>query len=107
MGRTLKQRMSKLPKDRRRAIQRRADELIDEEMSLQQLRKALDQTQVEVAKKLGVGQDAVSRYEKRSDMLLSTLQAYVAAMGGRITIVAEFPDRRPVRISSLSDIDEI
>jgi hypothetical protein len=42
---------------------------------------------------LGVGQDTISRIERRSDMLLSTLRRYVEAMGGKLELVAEFPDR--------------
>jgi transcriptional regulator with XRE-family HTH domain len=38
-------------------------------------------TQSEVAKKLGVGQAAVSRLESREDMLLSTLYDYLTATG--------------------------
>jgi transcriptional regulator with XRE-family HTH domain len=37
------------------------------------IRKAAQLTQAEVARKLGVGQAAVSRLEGREDMLLSTL----------------------------------
>ncbi len=56
------------------------------------------------AEKLGVGQDTVSRYEAQSDLLLSTLQSYVAAMGGELSLVAEFPERDPVRIRTIGDI---
>jgi len=50
-----------------------------------------------------VGQENVSRLERRADLLLSTLSSYVAAMGGRLRLVAEFPNRRPVAIV-LADI---
>lgn len=56
-----------------------------------------------MAELLGIGQDSVSRLEKRSDLLLSTLRSYVAAMGGRLRLIAEFPDRPAVDISSLSE----
>jgi hypothetical protein len=45
---------------------------------------------VEVAEKLGVGQAVVSRLERRSDMLLSTLADYLHATGAehpRIVVV--------------------
>jgi len=51
-------------------------------MSLRDLRKARKLTQARVAKALGVTQDSVSRLEKRSDLLLSTLRKTVKAMGG-------------------------
>lgn len=104
MARTLKQQMARLPAGRRRKVRARARALIAEEMSLRDLRKALARTQVEVAAALGVGQDTVSRYEQRTDMLLSTLQEYVGAMGGRLSLIAEFPSRPPVRISTLGEI---
>jgi DNA-binding transcriptional regulator YiaG len=50
-------------------------------MNLAMIRKAAQMTQVEVAKKLGVGQAAVSRLESREDMLLSTLYEYLTATG--------------------------
>jgi DNA-binding XRE family transcriptional regulator len=50
-------------------------------MNLAMIRKAAQMTQVEVARKLGVGQAAVSRLEGRSDMLLSTLYDYLTATG--------------------------
>jgi transcriptional regulator with XRE-family HTH domain len=73
-------------------------------MSLRDLRKAMNRTQVEVAKSLKVGQDAVSRYEQRADMLLSTLQGYVHAMGGELDLIVKFPDRGPVKLKSLGEI---
>jgi len=50
-------------------------------MNLAMIRKAAQMTQVEVAKKSGVGQAAVSRLESREDMLLSTLYDYLTATG--------------------------
>jgi hypothetical protein len=50
-------------------------------------------------------QDSVSRLEKRSDLLLSTLRRTVEAMGGNLSLVAEFPDRAPVVLSELSEDD--
>jgi hypothetical protein len=50
---------------------------------------------------LGVGQEAISRLEKRSDMLLSTLRHYVESMGGTLKLVAQFPNRPPVVLEHL------
>ncbi|GAA0402115.1 hypothetical protein Acor_60410 [Acrocarpospora corrugata] len=50
-------------------------------MNLAMIRKAGQMTQVEVARKLGVGQGVVSRLENRNDMLLSTLHDYLMATG--------------------------
>ncbi|HET7094945.1 MAG TPA: helix-turn-helix domain-containing protein, partial [Thermomicrobiales bacterium] len=73
-------------------------------MSLQDLRKAMRLTQVDVAKRLGIGQDAVSRVESRADMLISTLAEHVGALGGELDIVARFPDRPPVRLNEIGTI---
>jgi transcriptional regulator with XRE-family HTH domain len=65
------------------------------------LRQAAQQTQQDLAAALGVGQDTISRLEKRSDMLLSTMRRYVEAMGGTLELVAQFPNRPPVVIDHL------
>ena len=84
--------LDELPQDERRAVAARAQELVAEEMSLRDLRQAHQLTQERVAESLGIGQEGVSRLEKRTDLLLSTLRGYVEAMGGRLKVVAEFPE---------------
>ena len=74
--------IKKLSPAQRKKVEARAAELVAEEMTLRELRKARKLTQVRVAKALGVTQDSVSRLEKRSDLLLSTLRKTVQAMGG-------------------------
>src|SRR5688500_11494920 len=71
-------------------------------MTLRELRHARKLTQVKMAKKLGITQDSVSRLEKRSDLLLSTLRKTVEAMGGNLSLVAEFRDREPVILSGIA-----
>lgn len=93
----------KLPATRRRRIEARAKQLIAEELTRQQLRVALQRTQVEVAKALGINQDSVSRLEQGTDILLSTLRKYIEALGGHLSIVAEFPDHVPVRLPRIAD----
>ena len=95
----------KLNPAERKKVEDRAAEIIAEEMSLRDLRKARKLTQARVAKTLGITQDSVSRLEKRSDLLISTLRKTVRAMGGDLRIVAEFPDRAPVVLSELSEDD--
>ena len=89
---TLDHIVSELPVARRAKIEGRARQLIGEEMALQQLRKAKKLTQRQIARSLKIGQDSVSRLESRSDLLISTLQGYVEAMGGSLRIVAEFKE---------------
>ena len=106
MAVSLEDKLARLPGDRRAKVDARAAELIAEEMTLRDLRRALDLTQVDLARQLGVKQETVSRLEKRSDMLLSTLRGYVAAMGGELDLVAKFPDRPDVRLKALADLAE-
>ncbi len=89
----------------RRKVEDLAAELIAEEMTLRELRKARQLTQVSVARELGISQDGVSRLEQRSDLLLSTLRKTVEAMGGRLSLIASFPDRPPVELSGIAEHD--
>ena len=105
MGKTLKERLSKLPAGRRAKIEARADELLAEEMSLKDLRKARELTQEHMAELLGIGQEGISRIEKRSDLLISTLRNYLARMGGQLELVVRFRDRPAVLLQDLSELD--
>ena len=97
MARNLDDVMAALPTERRERVDKRAMELA----TLKDLRIAARQTQEDLAAALGVGQDTISRLERRSDMLLSTLRHYVESMGGKLELVAHFPDRPPVVIEHL------
>lgn len=59
-------------------------------MGLAALRKAAELTQTELAQTLGVSQAAVAKTEQREDLLLSTLNAYIEALGGQAHIVITF-----------------
>jgi transcriptional regulator with XRE-family HTH domain len=102
---TLNDKMAELTDTRRQKIEARAAELVAEEMSLRDLRRAHRLTQARVGKALKIGQDGVSRLEQRSDLLISTLRNYVAAMGGDLQLVARFPDRPAVAVTGLAGIE--
>jgi transcriptional regulator with XRE-family HTH domain len=95
--------IAKLPRHRRKRIEARAKALIGEEMTRQRLRQIRNRTQVEIAAALGITQDSVSRLEQRPDILVSTLRKYVKAMGGNLSIVAEFPDQAPVKLAGFAE----
>lgn len=99
--------LKKLPPEEQAAIEARSRELIAEYLTLQDLRKARELTQERLAELLGIKQENVSRLEKRTDLLLSTLRGYVAAMGGRLRLVAEFPDRPPVVLTGLGSLEAL
>ena len=93
MTRTLNEVIKGLPLDQQQEIEAQATRLIEEEMTLRDLRKAHELTQERMAETLRISQDGVSRIEKRSDFLLSTLRSYVEAMGGKLRLIVEFPNR--------------
>lgn len=81
----------KVSPEERERVKREAIEEFDR-MGFASLRKARQQTQAELADKLGIDQASVSAIENRSDLLLSTLTKYVRALGGDVEIRAVFPE---------------
>jgi DNA-binding XRE family transcriptional regulator len=63
-----------------------------EEMTLQELRQALNLHQTNLSERLGVKQAAVSRMENRKDIHVSQLKKVIEAMGGELVITARFPN---------------
>jgi transcriptional regulator with XRE-family HTH domain len=96
----LAERMS--PESRKRAQIKAA--YLSREMSLAELRRARDLSQEEIADVLHVGQAAVAKLERRTDMYLSTLRRFLSAMGAELEISARFPDH-VVRIQTFEEIN--
>jgi DNA-binding transcriptional regulator YiaG len=106
MARTLKDKLATLDAARRANIETETDRLHTEYLTLQDLRKARDLTQVKLAEALGVQQATVAKYERQSDILLSTLAGCVRAMGGNLKLVVEFPGKPPVALDGFGDAAE-
>lgn len=106
MARSLKEKLATLDPARRAVIEAEADRLHAEYLTLQELRKAKQLTQVQLAETLGVQQATVAKYERQSDLLLSTLTSYVRAMGGELKLMVEFPGKAPVALEGLGEMDE-
>ncbi len=106
MGKTLKDKLEELSPERQKKIEEESTKLIAEEMTRQQLRQARKLTQKQMAEFLQVDQGNISRLEQRTDLMLSTLQKYIAAMGGELKLVVEFPNRPPVTLIGISEIEE-
>jgi len=108
MGRNIDDVIAGLPKARRDRIEtkavRLAREMIEHADSLGDIRKAMSKTQSEIARELGVGQVAVAQLEKRSDLLLSTLQRYVRAAGAELSLVIHTKQGTEIVLQSLGDL---
>lgn len=99
---------SELTKDFSPQRRQRIDEMKQEllaEMPLHELRRALQLTQENLAKVLNVNQPAVSKMEQRADIYISSLRSYIEAVGGKLKIVAEFPEGE-VAITNFSEVGE-
>lgn len=95
----LRKRMS--PESRERARTKTAAMLAG--MTLDELREARRLTQEQLATLFHVGQPAIAKMEKRTDMYLSTLRGIIRAMGGELEIRAVFPDG-DIRINQFREI---
>jgi transcriptional regulator with XRE-family HTH domain len=62
-------------------------------IDLAAIRRAAGLTQVELAANLRVGQAQISKIEHQSDMLLSTLASYLAALGVEAKLVLQMGDQ--------------
>jgi hypothetical protein len=103
MGTSLQEKMAALDPARQARIKAETERLQAEYMTLQDLRKAREMTQVRLAEILGKSQVTVAQMEKRADIMLSTLRSYIEAMGGQLDLVVRFADRKPVILQGLSD----
>jgi transcriptional regulator with XRE-family HTH domain len=73
-------------------------------MPLQELRRARQLSQEQLAEELGATQPEISKIERRTDMYVSTLRRFVEAMGGQLEISARFPDGT-VQITQFQELD--
>lgn len=111
MGRRIDEIIGKLPKERRKRVTKRANEMAKEMIayaeSLRVVRQALNMTQAEIGVGLGLSQNAVSQLEGRSDLLLSTLRRYVRALGADLDVVVRMKDGSTVLLEGLGSPAEL
>jgi len=105
MAVTLEEILNQMPEERRARIFKRADE-IRQEINLREMRRLRKITQTRLSKKLRIGQEGISRIERRADLYLSTLRNYVEGVGGKLSLVVEFPDRAPVVLTGFGEGSE-
>lgn len=98
---SLKDITSELSPERQQKIAIRSQELIQGEKILRSLRNKRQITQKQLSEQMGVEQSAISRLEARDDFLLSTLNAYIEALGGKLEIKVCFPNEaRPIHLDT-------
>ena len=71
-----------------------SDPLSSPVLTLSELRRRLGRSQAETAIVAGTTQSGISRIEHQSDIHVSTLDEYVAALGGRLRLVVDHGDDR-------------
>jgi DNA-binding phage protein len=70
-------------------------------LGLKDIRELYGHSQITLAKKAGVKQPAISRFEKRGEVKLSTLAATIKALGGKLEVRARFADADlPISLST-------
>ena len=94
--------LEKMPAARRKKITVLTSHL-KQEMALCELRQALDLTQTQLAETLNMKQAAISKFERQSDIYISTLRNILTAMGADLKIVASFPEG-DVQINQFDEI---
>ena len=104
MGTSLNDLTNEFSPEDRKEIEDGYQVLKAEYLTLQELRKARQLTQEQVASELKISQHGVSKLERRADMMLSTLRGYIEALGGKMNITVEIPGHPSVSISGLGDI---
>jgi DNA-binding XRE family transcriptional regulator len=102
MARKFTELRAKMSPASRARSEARAAKMI-EEFALNDLRASRALTQTKMAELLDVSQSEISKIEKRTDMYVSTLAGYIAAMGGSLEIRAVFPDG-DVRIKRFDEL---
>jgi len=102
MDRAFSRIVSSSPQQRQRSGKRH-QELKQEVKSLRELRLIAGKAQTDVATALQIKQPSVSKIETQVDMYLSTLRAYVEAIGGELELVVRLRERPALRLYRLGD----
>jgi hypothetical protein len=109
MGRNINDVVAALPKARREKVEAKAKQLSKEMIayadSISAIRKAAEKTQLEISRKLKIGQGSVAQLEGRKDYLLSTLHKYVSASGYKLQIYAEAKNGARIELSDIGNPD--
>ena len=104
MAKPFKNLVARMSPEAQARVKRRTTSMLLE-LNLQELRQRCSKlTQEEVAALLNVTQPDVSKFERRGDMLLSTLYAFVRALGGQLEIRVTLPGEQRVRVTQFDHL---
>jgi transposase len=103
MARKFQELRDKMTPEARARVDARVKQAL-EEMTLDQVRRAREFTQVALAAAMDTSQGEISKIEKRTDCYVSTLRSYIEALDGELEIVARFPDGQAVKINQFSEL---
>jgi len=93
--------LASLPAEEQAAIEVRGKQIlakVKRQMTMAELRKTRKVSQAAMAEALGIGQEQISRMERRRDIRLSTIERTIHALGGELKIIATFPGQDPIII---------
>ena len=103
---TLEEHLSKLSAEHRQGIEQRAQEILAENRSWQSLRMAARRSREIVGRKLGTNREETFELQQNADLLLTSFAKQVKAKGGKVRIVAEFPDSPTVSFPNFDYFDD-
>ena len=90
--------MARFTPEERVEIERGAQRIIAVSRTLAELRKALGVTQADLAKALKTTQGNIAQIEGKDDVMISTLERVVKALGGRLVLRVELPGHPPATL---------
>jgi DNA-binding XRE family transcriptional regulator len=76
------------------------------QLSLAEVRKLRGTSQVTLAQTMAIAQPGISQIEKRPDALVSTLQSYIEALGGKLELRAVFPEGEQIEITQFRSTEK-
>lgn len=93
---TLKELMERQSPESQERIHQKTAEL-RRELALYRIREALEISQTEMSKGMGIAQPTLARMERNgNDPKLSTLKRYVNALGGELSIDVKLPNGKRI-----------
>ena len=104
MAKKFKELRAKMSPEAQALADKKAQDMLAK-MPLKELRQARGLSQKKLAEALHIQQPSIAKMERRTDMYISTLRSHIEAMGGKLEVLAKFPDGSTVQIDNFSDLE--